>query len=130
MDNLETCPHCQGKCCRNLDLGYRVEHFGAEVFRHDCDYCQDGTIPSHKPSDYDRGRKDELLKTLEWMKKITSEEENAMKHHELMLQVRQSKQNREFHRLSADSCRTVWQKYNTILNYLDFQLRTFGQESK
>lgn len=37
-----TCPMCQGKCCRDVDSGYRVEHMGAEVYLHACD-CADGT---------------------------------------------------------------------------------------
>ena len=39
----EPCPVCKGKCCRDLDLGYRVVHMGAEVYTHDCDDCDDGT---------------------------------------------------------------------------------------
>ena len=37
-----TCPMCQGKCCRDVDSGYRVEHMAAEVYLHACD-CADGT---------------------------------------------------------------------------------------
>lgn len=36
------CPECGGKCCR-ADLGYRVEHMGAESYEHRCESCQDGT---------------------------------------------------------------------------------------
>lgn len=36
------CPECKGRCCRNQDLGYRVEHMGAECYEHVCDYCADG----------------------------------------------------------------------------------------
>jgi len=36
------CPECGGKCCR-VDLGYRVEHMGAECYEHRCEHCQDGT---------------------------------------------------------------------------------------
>ena len=36
------CPMCQGKCCRDVDSGYRVEHMAAEVYLHACD-CADGT---------------------------------------------------------------------------------------
>ena len=39
------CPECKGKCCRS-DLGYRVEHMGAECYEHYCDYCGDGTVPA------------------------------------------------------------------------------------
>lgn len=37
-----TCPVCQGRCCRDVDSGYRVEHMAAEVYLHACD-CADGT---------------------------------------------------------------------------------------
>ena len=36
------CPVCQGKCCRDLDSGYHVEHRDAEVYLHACE-CADGT---------------------------------------------------------------------------------------
>jgi hypothetical protein len=36
------CPECGGKCCR-ADLGYSVEHMGAECYEHRCEHCQDGT---------------------------------------------------------------------------------------
>jgi hypothetical protein len=39
-----TCPTCKGKCCRDLDYGYRVEHMSAESY-HDCDACFDGDVP-------------------------------------------------------------------------------------
>lgn len=39
------CPECNGRCCRVQDLGYRVEHMGAECYEHVCDYCWDGTKP-------------------------------------------------------------------------------------
>lgn len=38
----EPCPECKGKCCRDQDYGYRVEHMGAECYEHVCDYCADG----------------------------------------------------------------------------------------
>ena len=38
----EPCPTCKGRCCRNQDFGYRVEHMGAEHYQHDCDDCCDG----------------------------------------------------------------------------------------
>jgi len=38
-----TCPICHGKCCRDVDSGYRVEHMAAEVYVHGCDHCADGT---------------------------------------------------------------------------------------
>jgi hypothetical protein len=37
------CPQCKGKCCRNIDSGYRVLHMAAQVYMHDCDYCDDGS---------------------------------------------------------------------------------------
>jgi len=37
------CPQCKGKCCRNIDSGYRVLHMAAQVYMHDCDFCDDGT---------------------------------------------------------------------------------------
>ena len=39
------CPECKGKCCRS-DLGYRVEHMGAECYEHYCEACHDGTVPA------------------------------------------------------------------------------------
>ena len=38
-----TCPECNGRCCRDQDYGYRVEHMGAECYEHVCDACEDGT---------------------------------------------------------------------------------------
>ena len=38
----DPCPECKGRCCRNQDLGYRVEHMGAECYEHVCDACLDG----------------------------------------------------------------------------------------
>jgi hypothetical protein len=38
-----SCPQCKGKCCRNIDSGYRVLHMAAQVYMHDCDYCDEGT---------------------------------------------------------------------------------------
>lgn len=38
----EPCPECRGRCCRDQDLGYRVEHMGAESYDHVCDHCVDG----------------------------------------------------------------------------------------
>jgi hypothetical protein len=38
-----TCPDCKGKCCRDLDLGYKVGHMGAAFYEHTCDACVDGT---------------------------------------------------------------------------------------
>lgn len=43
MSDYLRCPECKGKCCRNTDFGGRVEHMGAEVYEHWCDYCYDGT---------------------------------------------------------------------------------------
>ena len=40
---MTPCPTCEGKCCRDIDGGYRVVHMGAEVYTHDCDDCDDGT---------------------------------------------------------------------------------------
>ena len=37
----EPCPECKGKCCRD-DLGYRVAHYGAELYAHVCEACLDG----------------------------------------------------------------------------------------
>jgi len=37
----EPCPTCKGKCCRD-DLGYRVAHYGAELYEHVCEACLDG----------------------------------------------------------------------------------------
>ena len=39
------CPECKEKCCRS-DLGYRVEHMGAECYEHWCEACFDGTVPA------------------------------------------------------------------------------------
>lgn len=39
------CENCRGKCCRDIDTGYQVQHYGAEVFMHVCDYCTDGEVP-------------------------------------------------------------------------------------
>lgn len=38
----EPCPECGGRCCRDQDFGYRVEHMGAECYEHVCDACYDG----------------------------------------------------------------------------------------
>lgn len=38
----EPCPVCEGKCCRDQDYGYRVEHMGAECYEHVCEACLDG----------------------------------------------------------------------------------------
>lgn len=46
------CLKCKGQCCRDVDLGYRVEHMGAEVYQHDCDYCLDGQVPPPMPAGY------------------------------------------------------------------------------
>ena len=43
------CPHCKGKCCRDIDSGYRgyrTTHMAAQVFMHHCDHCEDGNIPA------------------------------------------------------------------------------------
>lgn len=40
------CPTCKGKCCRDSDMGYRVEHMGAECYEHHCDDCRDGQVPA------------------------------------------------------------------------------------
>lgn len=45
MDNQ--CPHCKGKCCRDIDFGYRVVHMGAQCYMHECDYCEDETEESN-----------------------------------------------------------------------------------
>ena len=42
------CPHCKGKCCRDIDFGYRVVHMGAQCYMHECDYCEDGTEESNE----------------------------------------------------------------------------------
>jgi hypothetical protein len=44
-----TCPECNGKCCRDTDYGYWVEHMGAEVYMHSCDNCDDGKVPQPQP---------------------------------------------------------------------------------
>lgn len=38
------CPECKGRCCRNQDFGYRVEHMGAEFYEHVCEHCFDGDM--------------------------------------------------------------------------------------
>jgi hypothetical protein len=47
------CCACKGYCCRNLDLGYRVEHMGAAYYEHTCGACKDGTkyVPPRTPED-------------------------------------------------------------------------------
>ena len=42
MSAPEPCPECKGKCCRNTDYGYRIEHMAAEFYSHQCDACVDG----------------------------------------------------------------------------------------
>jgi len=42
VSNETPCPECGGKCCR-ADLGYRVQHMGAECYEHRCESCHDGT---------------------------------------------------------------------------------------
>ena len=39
----EPCPECRGRCCRDLDFSYMVEHMGAEFYEHVCEACKDGT---------------------------------------------------------------------------------------
>ena len=48
---INQCQHCKGKCCRDIDFGYRVVHMGAQCYMHECDYCDDGTEvkPSSDP---------------------------------------------------------------------------------
>ena len=45
------CPTCEGKCCRDTDFGYRVEHMGAEVYSHACEDCNDGDVLQPDPRD-------------------------------------------------------------------------------
>lgn len=45
------CPTCKGKCCRDMDYGYRVYHMAAEVYEHWCDDCRDGQVPAPDPRD-------------------------------------------------------------------------------
>ena len=49
----EPCPECKGKCCRDADYGYRVEHMGAECYEHVCEACLDGDryVPPRSPED-------------------------------------------------------------------------------
>ena len=42
---MSVCQTCLGKCCRNIDTGYKCAHMGAQVYAHECDYCSDGTNP-------------------------------------------------------------------------------------
>jgi hypothetical protein len=55
----EHCPHCKGKCCRNV-YGYRVEHQNSGYYCHECDYCEDGTkyVP---PPDYAQLERDSIV---------------------------------------------------------------------
>lgn len=61
----EPCPVCKGKCCRNQDLGYRVEHMGAECYEHVCDYCWEGDkfVPA-------RTAEDERADVLAWLRDV------------------------------------------------------------
>ena len=45
---MSVCQTCLGKCCRNIDTGYKCAHMGAQVYVHECDYCSDGTDPIPK----------------------------------------------------------------------------------
>ena len=48
MSEAEPCPTCKGRCCRDIDLGYRTVHMGAECYEHVCELCVDGDkyVPS------------------------------------------------------------------------------------
>jgi hypothetical protein len=41
----DPCPECKGRCCRDVDTGYRHAHADAAIHMHDCDACFDGTVP-------------------------------------------------------------------------------------
>ena len=45
--SVNVCQECLGKCCCNIDTGYRCQHMGAQVYMHDCDYCIDGIHSIH-----------------------------------------------------------------------------------
>ncbi len=73
MSEAEPCPTCKGRCCRDIDLGYRTVHMGAEVYRHDCDDCWDGTYeicgdpePAPKPV---RTAEDERADVVAWLRR-------------------------------------------------------------
>lgn len=59
----EPCPVCKGKCCRDEDYGYKVEHMGAECYEHTCEACLDGDkyIPP-------RTAEDERAAILVWLR--------------------------------------------------------------
>lgn len=40
----EPCPVCKGRCCRD-ELYYSLVHMGAGTHAHDCEACEDGTVP-------------------------------------------------------------------------------------
>jgi len=40
----ELCPVCKGRCCRD-ELYYSLVHMGAGTHAHDCEACEDGTVP-------------------------------------------------------------------------------------
>ena len=41
----DPCPECNGRCCRDMDTGHRHAHADAAIHMHDCDACEDGTVP-------------------------------------------------------------------------------------
>jgi len=45
----DPCPECKGRCCRDVDTGYRHAHADAAIHTHDCDACEDGTVPVPPP---------------------------------------------------------------------------------
>ena len=63
--DLCPCPTCKGRCCRNIDVGYRVVHMGAEVYTHDCDDCCDGIkYPAQRTAE------DERADVLAWLRDV------------------------------------------------------------
>ena len=65
--NEDPCPHCRGKCCVDLDLGYRVSHCGAQFFEHACDFCVDGT--KYLPPSPAREEREKIVR---WIRDVAS----------------------------------------------------------
>ena len=81
MSDAKVCPNCKGKCCRDTDYGYRVEHMGAECYMHDCEDCNNGNLPQPDPRDEkiahlsaERERLIEKLKRIESLSRLAWEQ--------------------------------------------------------
>ena len=75
------CPECNGKCCRDVDYGYRVAHMGAEIYMHSCDNCDDGEVLQPQPhkrtreeilADWDAAKPHDRQMCAQWLLKLAT----------------------------------------------------------